>query len=195
MLGRLLILVTVFSFIRALPLDDSYSKQDNLEIFPKQGITGLGRGSLIKPQEELLRKFDRGQRIVGGEVVVPNAHPYQAGLLIQFLSQTGLCGGCLITNKHVLTAAHCLDGSLSVQTILGAHNILTVEPTQVRVTVGRDNYIVHEGYNAQLLYNDIAILVLPRIITFNEFIQPIQLPYNDMMYENFTGEIATVSGM
>lgn len=50
----------------------------------------------------------RTGRIVGGDVVVPHTHPYQAGLLMRInILFTGLCGGSLISTRAVLTAAHC----------------------------------------------------------------------------------------
>lgn len=48
----------------------------------------------------------RSGRIVGGQVVVPHSHPYQAGLLMNFGGGTGLCGGSLISASVVVTAAH-----------------------------------------------------------------------------------------
>lgn len=45
-------------------------------------------------------------RIVGGEIVVPHTHPYQAGLLLTRGSATALCGGSVISTRTVLTAAH-----------------------------------------------------------------------------------------
>lgn len=83
----------------------------------------------------------------------------------------------------------------STQVILGAHSIFTVyEPTQVRVTVDPSNYIVHPDYDAQMLYNDIALIKLTKTIELNDFIQPIQLPGSEILFERFAGEIATVSG-
>ena len=41
-------------------------------------------------------------RIFGGEVAVPHEFPW-----VVYLSMG--CGGALISDKHVLTAAHCVD--------------------------------------------------------------------------------------
>lgn len=50
----------------------------------------------------------RSGRIVGGTVVTPHAHPYQAGLLMRInILATGLCGGSVLTTRAILTAAHC----------------------------------------------------------------------------------------
>ncbi|KAF2888563.1 hypothetical protein ILUMI_17356, partial [Ignelater luminosus] len=48
-------------------------------------------------------------RIVGGDEAIPHSHPHQAGLFIKIGSNTGFCGGTIISKKYILTAAHCVD--------------------------------------------------------------------------------------
>ncbi|XP_068246761.1 uncharacterized protein [Palaemon carinicauda] len=45
------------------------------------------------------------ERIVGGTEAVPHAYPWQVGFIFQY--QTPFCGGSIISNHHILTAAHC----------------------------------------------------------------------------------------
>ena len=47
-------------------------------------------------------------RIVGGFETEPNEFPWVVGLTDRRLRQP-FCGGALISNRHVLTAAHCLE--------------------------------------------------------------------------------------
>ena len=54
------------------------------------------------------KKFSM-QRIVGGSVTSVNEYPWQAA--ITTASGAQYCGGSLITNKHILTAAHCFEVS------------------------------------------------------------------------------------
>lgn len=54
------------------------------------------------------RKF---HKIVGGQVTTYNEFPWQISL--QYRGSSGwyhTCGGTIITDGHVLTAAHCIDG-------------------------------------------------------------------------------------
>jgi len=45
-------------------------------------------------------------RISGGQNVYPGKYPWMAGLFNK--DRTMICGGSLITNRHILTAAHCV---------------------------------------------------------------------------------------
>ena len=46
------------------------------------------------------------RRIIGGEEVIGNEFPWQVALVKKGLYKP-FCGGSLISDKHVLTAAHC----------------------------------------------------------------------------------------
>lgn len=48
-------------------------------------------------------------RIIGGTEVDPNSVPYQAALFIHFSRGSAFCGGSLISEQFILTAAHCMD--------------------------------------------------------------------------------------
>ena len=52
---------------------------------------------------------------VGGEEADVGEFPWAALVLLRSTetNKTDRCGGTLITNKHVITAAHCLGGSAS----------------------------------------------------------------------------------
>jgi len=64
-------------------------------------------------------------KIVGGNVVTPNSWPWQVAL-----KQSGriFCGGTLLDQNWVLTAAHCKKPS--GQVVLGEHNLYTSEGSE-----------------------------------------------------------------
>ena len=50
-----------------------------------------------------------GRRIVGGEKTDIKEHPWQVALNINTPKGTYLCGGSIIKQRWVLTAAHCIE--------------------------------------------------------------------------------------
>jgi chymotrypsin len=48
-------------------------------------------------------------RIVGGNEAARNGLPYQVAMLLTVSGGQALCGGSIISNNYVLTAAHCTD--------------------------------------------------------------------------------------
>jgi len=132
----------------------------------------------------------RGGRIVGGQVVNPHAHPYQAGLLISMSSGTYLCGGVLINPRGVLTAAHCTYQALGALIILGAHELMADEVTQYYQSAV--SYRSHDGYNDLTFVNDVSILFLGSDAPYNSYIQYSNLAPADA--PDFHGDIATMTG-
>ena len=61
--------------------------------------------------------------ILGGkEVSPPNKYPWQAYVLDD--ETGGFCGGIVLTNLHVITAAHCVINSEYLLVVLGAHSVI-----------------------------------------------------------------------
>jgi secreted trypsin-like serine protease len=127
-------------------------------------------------------------KIVGGWEAIPNQYPWQVAL---FIDDLYFCGASLLDETHVLTAAHCADGAVFFNVMLGAHNVrLASEPG--RVEVRATNYVIHPGWNSNTLANDLAIITLDSPVTFNDQIAPICLaPSNGGLYVN---TLATLSG-
>ncbi|XP_076042404.1 brachyurin-like isoform X2 [Oratosquilla oratoria] len=128
-------------------------------------------------------------RIVGGTEAVPHSYPWQVAL---FIDRSFFCGGALISDEWILTAAHCTDGGSSIEITLGAHNLQAFEPSQVTMT--SYNFFEHENWISFLLMNDIALVKLPQKVTFNEYIQPVCLPHRSDMSDTMAGSTVTASG-
>uniref|UniRef100_K7FI85 Peptidase S1 domain-containing protein n=1 Tax=Pelodiscus sinensis TaxID=13735 RepID=K7FI85_PELSI len=95
-------------------------------------------------------------RSSGGKEAWPHSRPYVAYLEIQRRDERIRCGGFLVAENFVLTAARCQGESITV--VLGAHNVSQWEPSQQVIPVQRQ--IPHPQYNSKTLNNDIMILQL-----------------------------------
>ncbi|CAO1360015.1 unnamed protein product [Diamesa serratosioi] len=187
-----LLVTIVFAFLAVSAFADDNWEIDWSTVVPMTETPGFWDGRDFKPVQSSVR----GGRIVGGNVAVPNAHPYQVGLLARVnIVSTGLCGGSIIAPRVILTAAHCVTGTQSIQVVMGAHRLTTAtEPSQQRQTVLPAGYRVHVDYNPRTIMNDIATLILPNPAVYNQFVVPSVLPSGDEINNLFVGVLATVSG-
>ena len=107
------------------------------------------------------------------------------------------CGGSLITNTHILTAAHCID-LMQNDYIYGPQMRLgTADMTDASKGTMRkiDKFLQHPKYLATRAYYDVAIAVADIPIDFTDFIRPINLPMQPIDDENaLEGESVTLSG-
>merc|ERR1711874_439021 len=111
-------------------------------------------------------------RIVGGFEAQENQWPWQVAL---FIDNAWFCGGSIISENYVMTAAHCADGASYFDIMAGAHNVrASSEPHRVEIT--SYNGWTHPGWNHNTLENDIALIELPSPMSFNEYIKPSCMP-------------------
>lgn len=101
-----LLVAAIFAFLAVSAFAEDNWDIDFSTVVPVVDLPGFWDGrDAFKPL--VSNDFNRDRRIVGGIIVTPNSHPYQAGLLMAFGTGTGLCGGSIISPRNVLTAAHC----------------------------------------------------------------------------------------
>ena len=109
-------------------------------------------------------------RIVNGVEAAPHSFPWAVSLQYRGVHD---CGGAILDQRHILTAAHCLDYANDLpnyQARVGAHNRLS---SGQLIPISR--LILHPQYNQQRSTNDIGIIVLAAPIIFTPQIQPICL--------------------
>jgi secreted trypsin-like serine protease len=97
-------------------------------------------------------------RIVGGTEVTYNKYPWFAYLSIDKSDGSYMCGGSLIADKFIITAAHCMDGAKSVTIVLNT-NVLSPLPSTAILKHGVNIYI-HSNYDPDKIENDIAMIEL-----------------------------------
>jgi len=161
------------------------------------------------PNRNLLAKFDQCGRtdilgqIVNGVEAAIGEFPWLANLGYTVGGRSRVdykCGGALIGDRYVITAAHCvtqLPGSFQLKTIrLGEHK-LSSDPDCGNSDAGPicndspqdfdvEEIVFHQDYGVpQVFRNDIALLRLSRPANFSDFVQPICLPFDHDENENY----------
>ncbi|XP_017852291.1 serine protease persephone isoform X3 [Drosophila busckii] len=130
-------------------------------------------------------------QILGGLPVDPGVYPHMAAIAFSnFGSFSYRCGGTLISNRHVLTAAHCVNSQndTPVHVRLGSVNIENLSSYYQDIAV-TDNIVVHPDYVSSTKYHDIAILELEHEVNLTYYVYPACLdasasdpPTNSQLY-------------
>lgn len=132
-----------------------------------------------------LANEDNG-RIVGGQPVDIANLPYQGYLLSR---QFHICGCVLIHQKFALTAAHCVDGAVASNLIVGTGSNRTTGGYEHQV----DLIIQHRDYSPRTLDFDFALLrVISGFRLELRSVGLIELP--SQFYKFEVGTECTVSG-
>ncbi|KAF6351376.1 hypothetical protein mRhiFer1_006151 [Rhinolophus ferrumequinum] len=119
----------------------------------------------------LLPPRAEAEEIIGGHEAKPHSRPYMAYIQFVDKGEKKICGGVLVRENFVLTAAHCSGSSIIVT--LGAHNIKQQEKTQQVFQVTKA--IPHPDYNPKNISNDIMLLQLERNIKLTKAVKPLRL--------------------
>ncbi|RXN24197.1 complement factor D-like protein [Labeo rohita] len=90
--------------------------------------------------------------IVNGHEAKPHSRPYMVSIQE---NNEHVCGGFLISDEFVLTAAHCLYIEI-LTVVVGAHHLTDVNEGSVRI--GVEYYHQHPKFNEKPIMNDIMLL-------------------------------------
>lgn len=112
-----------------------------------------------------------GERVVGGTNATDGVAPFQCSLQL-VTPKKHFCGCSIVSDKWILTAAHCLSAK---------------QPSAIHVLVGTNDlqnggefykaerFVLHESYNNPYYAYDIALIEVKGSIVFNDKVQPIEI--------------------
>ncbi|CAH0721518.1 unnamed protein product, partial [Brenthis ino] len=109
-------------------------------------------------------------RIVGGQTTTIENVPYQVHLLLQKGNNYYACGGSIISQNYILTAAHCLSGITRAYIRTGSTQA-SIGGTLYTST----NFTQHPNYNPNTIDYDVGILSPSTPITLDDKTQVVRL--------------------
>ena len=111
-----------------------------------------------------------------------NSYPWQVGLVDPAWQhpKKPFCGGSIISDRHILTAAHCTARSSisTLRVLLGEHDTTDSVPDIRTISAITD----HPNYDSNKTVNNLSILTLNSPITFSSNMSPVCLPEGMYMY-------------
>lgn len=138
----------------------------------------------IKEEDTFKQDADR---IVNGTEATKHAYPFMARLIIRWGEESGMCGGTLISENFVMTAAHCVfhptKGNIidSVTIYFGEHDRYAEDDDARAVRSGLQVFL--HSYNKKAHYNDVALIQLSESLQVSANIKPACITD-----ESFTGK-------
>ncbi|CAL8340297.1 unnamed protein product [Gadus morhua 'NCC'] len=109
-------------------------------------------------------------KIVGGYQCEAHSQAHQVSLNLGY----HYCGGSLINDGWIISAAHCWQNPYSQIAILGENHIWQYEGTEQYMSV--DAIYWHQSYDYRTLDYDIMLMRLTQPAMLNQYVKPVALP-------------------
>ncbi|XP_066262338.1 transmembrane protease serine 9-like [Euwallacea similis] len=193
-----------------------YCGNGNISLYSKSNVLSVGLYGLSRPGGKFLctvtavkgndshLPLDQDQydncdcgwrqmkRITGGVNTGVNEFPFMVALIY---NSNMWCGGSLISDRFVLSAAHCVVNKKATDfaLLVGDHDITTGSDTPDSAIYQVSAYEIHPNYDISSQKNDIALLQSSTQIYFGLSVGPVCLPLK-YTYQSFAGQPVTLIG-
>lgn len=147
-----------------------------------------------QPPSQCVCGVRRQNRIVGGQETGINEFTMMAGLVDRRITQIK-CGGVIISQRFVLSAAHCVANQSedNFAVLVGEHNVNNGDTGDFAKAYIIAQFIVHPGFASGNLDNDIVLVRVAVPMQFNDRVLPVCLPFLQAN-NDFAGSKVTVVG-
>lgn len=145
--------------------------------------------------------------VLDGRQAIRGQFPWLAAYIHNGETESGfICGGSLISQRLVITAAHCIHNKYEPLSnrrkpeeatfFFGKHNIESLTEDRNYIQSGASEFHLHQDWKTDdnRFDADIAVVVLSRRIPFNKFIKPICLWTSTSSYEDIVDRQGIISG-
>nr|XP_020459840.1 complement factor D-like [Monopterus albus] len=118
--------------------------------------------------------ISQSEGIIGGREAAPHSRPYMASIQMpEGEKMIHECGGFVIADQWVMTAAHCLPtGPNGRIVVLGVHSLS--EPEETQQTFDILELHNHPDFSVSNYDNDIALIKLDRPINVSEAVKAVE---------------------
>ncbi|XP_063907354.1 brachyurin-like [Zophobas morio] len=142
------------------------------------------------PRVTLDKKTIKNARIIGGQVASPGQFPWQVAIYKNTTDGRFFCGGAIINEQWILTAAQCVYAATQLTIQLGSNQLQGSDDG--RVTITSSTYFYEPRFDPTLgVAHDIALIKIEEPLTFTDYVQPIGWAYIGRLYP---GKVVTASG-
>ncbi|XP_023300273.2 brachyurin-like [Lucilia cuprina] len=132
--------------------------------------------------------IEQNAPIVGGSRAILGQFPHHV-LLRRDSQDQLLCGGSIISDTWVLTAAHCVYNRTFVHMEFG-----TIDLYVDGVVMNSSTFFIHPKYKPSIVMDDVALIKLPTPLKFNKNINVIPLVPSKDAKNDFVGKFGSVTG-
>ncbi|CAC5399727.1 Chymotrypsin-like serine proteinase,Trypsin delta [Mytilus coruscus] len=151
-------------------------------------IIAIANGGVVPNGDEV---SNAAKRIVGGQDTTINKHAWQVSLQRKSgTSWSHSCGGSIIGEKWVVTAAHCVEGSPVSSLRIAAGSTTWNSGGETRLL---SSFTMHPDYDGfgDGFPNDIAVLELESALPFSSSIAKIEMADDE---GDFAGDKCMITG-